>query len=117
MSTPTSSGALPVPARRGELRIADRVFVRIATQAVQRELAGHWAGRPERGAPPRVSVQILHGTARLTLHLELPFPADLAALARAARDAAAAQVSGLTGTPVGEVTVLVERLLSAGGGR
>ncbi|MFJ1703963.1 hypothetical protein [Kitasatospora sp. NPDC088346] len=117
MASPISAGALPVPARRGELRIADRVFNQIAARAVQRELAGRWAGRSGPGAPPRVSVRILHGTAELTLHLELPFPADLAALARAAREAAAAQVSGLTGTPVGEVTVLVERLLPAGGGR
>ncbi|MEV4612131.1 hypothetical protein AB0K43_05935 [Kitasatospora sp. NPDC049258] len=103
-----------VAAQRGELRLADRVFDRIAGYAVQQSLTESWAGRAERGAPPRVSVRVVQGVARISLHLDLPFPADLAELARIARRAAAAQVAELTGTPVGEVVVVVERLLPVG---
>ncbi|MEU9129759.1 hypothetical protein AB0D08_16895 [Kitasatospora sp. NPDC048540] len=106
-------GALPPAPRRGELRIADRVFSRIAERAIGDSLAEHWAGRAERGGPPTVSVRLVRGIARLTLHLDLPFPADLAALAGTARRAAAGRVAELTGTPVEEVTVVVERLVQA----
>ncbi|MER8187076.1 hypothetical protein [Kitasatospora sp. NPDC094015] len=103
-----------VAAQRGELRVADRVFSSIAGYAVRQSLAESWAGRADRGAPPRVSVRVVQGVARITLHLDLPFPADLAELARTARAAAADRVAELTGTPVGDVVVVVERLLPVG---
>ncbi|GJF30875.1 hypothetical protein KNE206_35750 [Kitasatospora sp. NE20-6] len=99
--------------RRGRLRMADRVYARLAEQAVRQALAETWAARAVRGVPPRATVLVVGGTARITLHLELPYPADLAELSRKARHAAADQVVALTGTPVVEVSVLVERLAPA----
>ncbi|WP_345707810.1 hypothetical protein [Kitasatospora paranensis] len=99
---------------RGRLRIADRVYSGIAEQAVREALADEWARRSATGAPPKASVLVVGGSARVTLHLDLPYPADLARLSGLARDTAAARVAELTGTPVGSVAVLVERLVPAG---
>lgn len=105
------AAAATVRAPRGRLRIADRVYARLAEQAVRQELAGAWETRSTLGAPPRATVLVVGGTARITLHLDLPYPADLAGLSRAARHAVAGQVLALSGTPVVEVAVVVERLV------
>ncbi|WP_371479010.1 Asp23/Gls24 family envelope stress response protein [Kitasatospora sp. NBC_00315] len=97
--------------RRGSLRIADRVFAKIAARAARDALETAWVGRAGRGAPPDVSVSVPGRTATVRVGVELPFPADLASLARAVRDRVAEQVVTLTGTRVAEVTVVVERLL------
>ncbi|MER7751881.1 hypothetical protein [Kitasatospora sp. NPDC097643] len=102
------------PATRGRLRVADRVYVRIAARAAREALAHAWAGRSVVGAPPTVSVAVPGSTVTVRVTVELPFPADLAALARAVRDRVAAQVGGLTGTRVSGVTVVVERLVGRG---
>jgi len=102
-----------VVAQRGTLRIADRVLAKIAARVAQDTLAAAWSGRAERGRAPRVSVSVSRGTARLTLGVELPFPADLAALALAVQAAVTEQVTDLTGTRVTGVAVLVERLIPA----
>ena len=102
--------------RRGSLRVADRVFAKIAARAARDALDGAWAGRAGRGAPPRVSVSVPGRTATVRVGVELPFPTDLAALARQVRDRVAGQVAALTGIRVAEVTVVVERLLPATGG-
>ncbi|MFD0349652.1 hypothetical protein ACFQ0M_33760 [Kitasatospora aburaviensis] len=47
--------------------------------------------------------------------MDLPFPADLAALARTVRERITAQVGALTGTRVTEVVVVVERLVAGEG--
>ncbi len=103
--------------RRGSLRTADRVFAKIAARAAREALDGAWAGRTVQGAPPKVSVSVPGRTATVRVGVELPFPADLAALARTVRDRVAEQVAALTGTRVAEVTVVVERLLPATGGQ
>ncbi|GAA2742440.1 hypothetical protein [Kitasatospora cinereorecta] len=110
----TEPVALPAPAGRGRLRIADPVYARIAAQAAREALADAWAERPQHGPLPRVSVLVVRGRVRLTLHLDLPYPVDTAALAVRARDAAIERVIALTGTPVGDVTVIVDRLVPAG---
>ncbi|KQV03257.1 MULTISPECIES: iron-sulfur cluster assembly protein [unclassified Kitasatospora] len=103
MSAATVSAALPA-AERGRLRIADRVLVRLAERA-----AGQALGRS--GAVRRIAVTGPGDPVRLTLGVELPFPADLAALATAVRAAVAAELAALTGRTVGEVVVVVERLV------
>ncbi|MEV6972675.1 hypothetical protein [Kitasatospora sp. NPDC093806] len=103
------------PGARGRLRIADRVYARIAARAAREALAEAWLGRAERGGPPTVSVTAPSGpNAPVTVRVavDLPFPADLAALARAVRDRIVTQVGGLTGTRVAEVVVVVERLVT-----
>ncbi|KJS60347.1 hypothetical protein [Streptomyces rubellomurinus] len=98
----------------GRLRIAERVYARIARAAAREALAGVWAGRSVRGAPPRVSVSVPGSTVTVRVEVELPFPADLGALARGVRERVAAQVLGLTGTRVSDVVVVVEKLIGGG---
>ncbi|MEV7779812.1 hypothetical protein [Kitasatospora sp. NPDC088351] len=102
------------PGARGRLRVADRVYARIAARAAREALTEAWHGRAERGRPPRVSVSTPGSTVTVRVAVELPFPADLAALARAVRERIAAQVGGLTGTRVAGVVVVVERLVTGG---
>ncbi|MDH6117407.1 putative alkaline shock family protein YloU [Kitasatospora sp. GAS204A] len=97
------------PAQRGRLGIADRVLVRIA------ELAARDALGPDRvGELPRVEVAVTQGVAQVRVGVELPFPADLGRWAAAVRAAVAERVGGLTGIPVREVLVVVERLHPVG---
>ncbi|MFJ9696243.1 hypothetical protein [Kitasatospora sp. NPDC101183] len=119
MTAPAGGGgaALPSPrpaATRGRVRIADRVYARIAARAAREALAGVWAGRSVTGAPPTVSVSAPGSTVTVRVGVELPFPADLGALARGVRQRVAAQVQGLTGTRVSEVVVVVEKLIAGG---
>ncbi|MEV7596818.1 Asp23/Gls24 family envelope stress response protein [Kitasatospora sp. NPDC089797] len=100
-----------VAARRGRLRVADRVYERIAGQAAREVLAEVWAGRSEKGEPPRVSVARPGSTVTVRVAVELPFPADLAGLARAVRERVAERVAGLTGTRVSQVVVVVDKLV------
>ncbi|MEV8323038.1 Asp23/Gls24 family envelope stress response protein [Kitasatospora sp. NPDC127121] len=113
MAAPTTS-ARREPAARGRLRIADRVYARIAARAAREALADAWTGRTAKGAPPAVSVATPGSTVTVRVAVALPFPADLAALARAVRERVAAQVAGFTGTRVSEVVVVVERLVTGG---
>ncbi|MFF1870816.1 hypothetical protein [Streptomyces sp. CB03911] len=106
----------PARGRRGSLRVADRVFVKVAARAARDALDVACPGLPAPGTPPHVSVSVPGRTATVRVGVELPFPADLAALARVVRDRVAEQVAALTGTRVVEVTVLVERLLPVTGG-
>ncbi|MEV7124044.1 hypothetical protein [Kitasatospora griseola] len=102
------------PAQRGSEQIADRVYRRIAARAAADALAPAWRPRPEPVPQPRASALYTHGRVRLTLHVELPFPCDVAMLARTVRDAACARVAELTGTPVASAEVIVDRLHPAG---
>ncbi|MFI6445311.1 Asp23/Gls24 family envelope stress response protein [Kitasatospora sp. NPDC050543] len=116
MAAVTAGGAAPRSAAgRGRLRIADRVFARIAARAAREAMARAWAGRAGRGAPPKVAISAQGSTATVRVSLELPYPCDLAAVAGEVRDRITERVSTLTGTRVGEVAVVVERLVPAGG--
>ncbi|MFJ8625382.1 hypothetical protein ACIRD3_21395 [Kitasatospora sp. NPDC093550] len=96
------------------MRVADRVYARIAARAAREALAGAWPAGRVKGAPPRVSVTVPGSTVRVRVELDLPFPADVGALARAVRDSIAARVVGLTGTRVSDVVVVVEKLVAGG---
>ncbi|GAA1959873.1 alkaline shock response membrane anchor protein AmaP [Kitasatospora viridis] len=106
----SDTGAATPAARRGRLRIADRVLERIARVAAARAL-----GPEPVGEPPRVSVAVVGGTARIRIRLDLPFPSDLPRRAGEVREAMAEQVRALTGIAVGDVDVLVERLVPVKG--
>jgi uncharacterized alkaline shock family protein YloU len=97
------------PARRGRLRIADRVLQRIAAVAAREAL-----GPGAVGGRPRVSVAVVDGGARVWVGLDLPFPGDVVAWAEAVRGRVAERVGGLTGIAVREVDVVVEHLLPVG---
>ncbi|WP_405019751.1 hypothetical protein OHV05_25670 [Kitasatospora sp. NBC_00070] len=103
MSAAVVPAARPA-AERGRLRIADRVLVRLTERAAGQALGGS-------GAVRRVAVTGAGDPVRLNLGVELPFPADLAVLATEVRVAVAAELATLTGRPVGEVVVVVERLV------
>ncbi|MFE0462956.1 hypothetical protein ACFW1A_27250 [Kitasatospora sp. NPDC058965] len=98
------TGRQTPPVRRGRLRIADRVLVRIAWLAARQALA---AG-PEDA--PRVSVEVAGGTARVRVGVALDFGSDLAGQAGLVRAAVADRVGALTGIPAQDVVVVVERL-------
>ncbi|MFF2955775.1 hypothetical protein ACFVVU_31065 [Kitasatospora sp. NPDC057965] len=103
------------PGARGRLRIADRVHARIAARAAREALADAWHDRTVRGGPPKVSVTgpaTPSSPVTVRVSVDLPFPADLAALARAVRDRVAADIRTMTGARVGEVVVVVERLVA-----
>ncbi|MFJ5233721.1 hypothetical protein ACIQBJ_27960 [Kitasatospora sp. NPDC088391] len=107
----------PPAQRRGEDHVADRVYRRIAARAAADALAPAWQALPDPPDPtprPKVAALLTHGRVRLTLHLELPFPSDVAHWSRAAREAACARVTELTGTPVAAADVVVDRLHPAG---
>ncbi|WP_031070437.1 Asp23/Gls24 family envelope stress response protein [Streptomyces sp. NRRL WC-3742] len=115
--TPPAGGGAALPSRaatRGRLRIADRVYARIAAAAAREALATAWVGRAATGKPPTVSVHVPGSTVTVRVGVELPFPADLGALARGVRERVAAQVLELTGTRVSEVVVVVEKLIARG---
>ncbi|SDT46564.1 Uncharacterized conserved protein YloU, alkaline shock protein (Asp23) family [Streptomyces sp. TLI_053] len=107
------------PGTRGRLRIADRVYARIAARAAREALADAWQGRSARGGPPTVSVDRAStpgAPVTVRVAVDLPFPADLTALARAVRDRIGADVRALTATRVAEVVVVVEHLVPEAAG-
>ncbi|WP_327681949.1 hypothetical protein [Kitasatospora sp. NBC_00458] len=122
---PVPAPAAREPAARGRLRLADRVYARIAARAAREALTEARRGRDGPGEPPRVSVTstaasvsaaVSPAAVTVRVAVDLPFPADLAALARAVRDRISAQLGALTGTRVTEVVVVVERLVTEGAG-
>ncbi|MFH8367918.1 Asp23/Gls24 family envelope stress response protein [Streptomyces sp. NPDC018031] len=116
MARPATPGSVP-PGRRGALRIADRVFTKIASQAAQEALpdaAGDAPAPVVRRLPQAsVSVSARRGTARVRLQVELGYPLDLGAAGGSVRRHVAARVEELTGMRVPEVTVEVARLHSS----
>ncbi|QIJ61927.1 Asp23/Gls24 family envelope stress response protein [Streptomyces sp. JB150] len=94
------------PGERGATRIADRVVAKIASQAA-REAAGEL---PAEATPPHATVVVRHDTARVRVHLELGYPADVGARCRAVRRHVRERVGALVGFDVPEVAVQVERL-------
>lgn len=101
------------PADRGSLRIADRVVAKIASRAARDALAdAPRAVHVPRGGEPVASVAVRRGGAHVRLSVELGYPNDIAAVAGALRRHVTDRVETLTGIPVPQVTVEVERLHS-----
>lgn len=91
---------------RGEIRIADRVVAKIASQAA-REAIG---ALPQEAAPPHASVVVRHDAARVRVHIELDYPGDIGARCAQVRRRVVDRVRDLAGMAVPEVVVQVERL-------
>ncbi|MFF3348073.1 hypothetical protein [Streptomyces sp. NPDC002779] len=100
------SRAVVPPGERGATRIADRVVVKIASQAAREALGP----LPADVSPPHAGAVVHHDTARLRLHLELDYPTDIGARCAAVRRHVAERVRALVGMEVPEVVVHVERL-------
>ncbi|PNG22902.1 hypothetical protein [Streptomyces cahuitamycinicus] len=112
--TPVSTGAgeldrplsVVPPGERGATRIADRVVVKIASQAA-REAVGTL---PPDAGRPSASVVVHHEVAHVRVHIELDYPCDIGARCRKVRQHVVERVGGLVGMQVPEVVVQVERL-------
>ncbi|MEX2982161.1 Asp23/Gls24 family envelope stress response protein [Streptomyces sp. C36] len=102
------------PAVRGATRIADQVVAKIAMQAAREALG---APTPDGHEPPRTSVSVHDGSARVRVSVELGYPADIGARCRAVRQRITERVRTLAGMEVPEVVITVERLHSAHGER
>jgi uncharacterized alkaline shock family protein YloU len=94
------------PGERGATRIADRVVAKIAAQAAREALGA----LPAEAAPPYANVAVHRDAARIHIHLELGYPADIGSRCRAVRRQVVERVGALVGFEVPEVAVQVERL-------
>jgi uncharacterized alkaline shock family protein YloU len=94
-----------LPGERGATSVDDQVVAKIASQAAL-EAVGPV---PEAGRP-RTSVTVRRRRARIRVAVELPYPTGIGAACAAVRRRVAERVTELTGTPVDEVVVRVERL-------
>ncbi|XEC32597.1 Asp23/Gls24 family envelope stress response protein [Streptomyces fradiae] len=109
MLDPRPDRADPVgAAARGATTIADRVVAKIAAQAAREAITV-----PREGKPPHASVVVHRDVARVSVSLELDYPADLGHQCGAVRVRVRGRVEDLTGIEVHEVAVHVERLHSA----
>jgi uncharacterized alkaline shock family protein YloU len=93
---------------RGSTTIADRVVAKISAQAAKEALHAV----PEGGRAPHAMVTVHHGSARVSVGLELDYPSDIGAQCGAVRGQVAQRVKALAGMEVPEVAVRVERLHS-----
>ncbi|MFD7324554.1 hypothetical protein ACFV9D_26240 [Streptomyces sp. NPDC059875] len=96
------------PAGRGATTIADRVVAKIAARAAREALDVV----PPGGSKPHASVVVQRDIARVSVSLELGYPADLGRQCGAVRSQVVRRVRELVGMEVPEVAVHVERLHS-----
>ncbi len=114
LTVPSGAGGRVAAGERGETRIADRVVAKIAAQAAREAIDEP----PEQGAPPRATVTVRRGAARVRIGLELAYPTDIGRQCGGVRRHVTERVSALAGMEVPEVAVRVERLHpTAVGGR
>ncbi|MFD3588004.1 Asp23/Gls24 family envelope stress response protein [Streptomyces sp. NPDC058683] len=114
---PARAVGLPPPAERGATVIPDRVVARIAVQAARAAQSRRAAVPPDRDRPaaPTASAVTRTGSVRLHLAMDLPYPADIPQVCERIQQDVAERVAQLTGLKVGEVTLTVQRLVTAAG--
>ncbi|MFJ5706603.1 Asp23/Gls24 family envelope stress response protein [Streptomyces sp. NPDC093105] len=105
---PTDVTERPPVRERGATTIADRVVAKISAQAAREALGGLPAG----GHKPHASVVVHRDAARISVSLELDYPADIGRRCGAVRARVRGRVEELVGMEVHEVSVHVERLHS-----
>ncbi|MBT2452522.1 Asp23/Gls24 family envelope stress response protein [Streptomyces sp. ISL-43] len=118
LDTPAHAARLPVPAaERGATVIPDKVVARIAARAAREALTGRTGTAPARLglAPPRATVAVSSGAARLQLSLDLPYPVDIAEASRLVQNHVGERVAQLTGLRVTEVTLTIQHLVPSSG--
>ncbi|MFC9910761.1 Asp23/Gls24 family envelope stress response protein [Streptomyces sp. NPDC059862] len=117
-SGPTDATPPRVPAaERGATVIPDKVVARITARAAREALAGQTGtSLAHLGlTPPRSTVAVSGGTARLSLFLDLPYPTDIAGASRQVQHYVGQRVARLTGMRVTEVTLTIQHLVPSGG--
>ncbi|MFC1413646.1 hypothetical protein ACEZCY_31300 [Streptacidiphilus sp. N1-12] len=103
---------LPAPADRGSTRIADRVLARIASRAAVEALAGHTADTQRLETPRASASQGRHGIS-IRVGLDLPYPADIAAVSREVHRQIVRRMADLAGAEAPKIILVVERLVAA----
>ncbi|WMX49048.1 Asp23/Gls24 family envelope stress response protein [Streptomyces roseicoloratus] len=94
---------------RGATTVADRVVAKIAARAAREALDSV----PRDGRGPQASVVVHRDVARVSVSVELDYPADIGRQCGAVRGRVRHRVETLAGIEVHEVAVHVERLHSA----
>ncbi|SEN20206.1 hypothetical protein [Actinacidiphila rubida] len=114
------TGRLPPPAERGATVIPGPVVARL-TAGVAAEALARRTGGPLAHAglgTPRSTVRVRHGSARIAVSLDLPYPGDAGRSCDELGREITERVSHLTALPIEHVTVSVRRLvLTDGPGR
>ncbi|MFE5793494.1 Asp23/Gls24 family envelope stress response protein [Streptomyces sp. NPDC056503] len=105
---PTDVTARPPVRERGATTIADRVVAKVSARAAREALGS----LPEGGHRPHASVAVHRGAARISISLDLGYPADIGRRCAAVRARVRGRVEELVGMEVHEVAVHVERLHS-----
>jgi hypothetical protein len=106
-------GHLPEPAARGATVIPEAVVARLTTQAAC-EALGRQTGASLAIAglgTPRCTATVHHGTARIAVSVDLPYPVDIARSCGELEHEITERVSHLTGMPVGDTRVSVHRFV------
>jgi len=109
----TDPHTLPAPGLRGATVIPEAVVTRITGRVAREALSRQSEGPPARlglGAP-RVKAVVHHGSARIVVGVDLPYPIDIAGACGEVRRYVSERVSELTGMRVDDVTVSVHRLV------
>lgn len=109
----TDAVRLPAPALRGATLIPETVVARITARAAHEALSGQPGlpgARPALGAP-RSTATVHHGSARIGVALDLPYPIDIARTCGEIRHYVTERVSHLTGMHIDDLTVSVHRLV------
>ncbi|MER5972977.1 hypothetical protein ABT112_25140 [Streptomyces sp. NPDC002055] len=93
--------------------IPSRVVARIGARAAHEELTRQAGSTPvHRGlTAPRSTATVHHGSVRLGLSLDLPYPIDIARASTEIQRHAAERVTRLTGMPIDRVTLTVQQLV------
>ena len=119
--TATEPATLETTTPTGTTTVAPRVVEKLAARAAANVPGAHEVsigGLPSLLAPlhrttTTADADIQSDTVRLVLHIEVEWPAPLAAVARRARDEVRSTVLELVGLDVGAVEVRVEHLVAA----
>ncbi|MFF3765352.1 hypothetical protein ACFYYR_14865 [Streptomyces sp. NPDC001922] len=95
--------------------IPSRVVARIGARAAHEELARQAGSTPvHRGlTAPRSTATLHHGSVRLVLTLDLPYPIDIARASTEIQRHVTEQVVRLTGMSIDRVTLSVQQLVLA----
>jgi hypothetical protein len=109
----TDPYTLPAPGLRGATVVPEAVVARITGRVAREALSRQAEGPPARlglGAP-RAKAVVHHGSARVFVSLDLPYPIDIAGACGEIRHYISERVSELTGMRIDDVTVSVHRLV------
>jgi hypothetical protein len=110
----TDPHSLPSPGLRGATVIPESVVAHVTDRAAREALSRQSGGPPSAHlslSAPRAKAVVHHGSARIFVSLDLPYPIDIAGVCGEVRHYISERVSELTGMRIDDVTVSVRRLV------